>query len=99
MFWDHYPIKVGKAAAKKAWDKAIKIEKPDVIIQGAVRYASDPNRHPSFTAHAATWLNAHRWNDSLLPPRVLSPEERRERDGDADTAGDGSNKGQRGIKL
>jgi hypothetical protein len=80
LFWDQYPIKVGKAAAKKAWDKAIKIEKPDVIIQGAIRYASDPNRHPSFTAHASTWINAHRWNDSPLPPRVLSPEERRERD-------------------
>jgi hypothetical protein len=80
LFWDQYPIKVGKAAAKKAWDKAIKIEKPDVIIQGAVRYAGDPNRHPSFTAHASTWLNAHRWSDSPLPPRVLTPEERRERD-------------------
>jgi DNA-binding transcriptional regulator YhcF (GntR family) len=80
LFWDQYPIKVGKAAAKKAWDKAIKIEAPDVIIQGAVRYAGDPNRHPSFTAHASTWLNAHRWSDSPLPPRVLTPEERRERD-------------------
>jgi hypothetical protein len=80
LFWDQYPIKVGKAAAKKAWDKAIKIEKPYVIIQGAVRYAGDPNRHPSFTAHASTWLNAHRWSDSPLPPRVLTPEERRERD-------------------
>lgn len=80
LFWDQYPIKVGKTAAKKAWDKAIKIEKPDVIIQGAIRYASDPNRHPSFTAHASTWINAHRWNDSPLPPRVLSPEERREKE-------------------
>jgi hypothetical protein len=80
LFWDQYPIKVGKAAAKKAWDKAIKIEAPDVIIQGAVQYAGDPNRHPSFTAHASTWLNAHRWNDSPLPPRVLTSEERRERD-------------------
>ena len=80
LFWDQYPIKIGKAAAKKAWAKAIKAEAPDVIIAGAVRYATDPNRHPSFTAHASTWLNAHRWNDSPLPPRVLSPEERRERD-------------------
>ena len=78
LFWINYPIKVGKQAAKKAWDKAIKVEAPDVIIAGVIRYATDPNRHPSFTAHAATWLNAHRWNDSALPPRVLSVEEKRE---------------------
>jgi DNA-binding transcriptional regulator YhcF (GntR family) len=80
LFWNSYPIKVGKAAALKAWAKAIKVETPDVIIQGALRYADDPNRHPSFTAHASTWLNAHRWNDSALPPRILTPEERRERE-------------------
>jgi hypothetical protein len=80
VFWKAYPIKVGKAAAHKAWVKAIKVETADVIIAGAIRYADDPNRHPSFTAHAATWLNAHRWNDSALPPRVLTPEERREKE-------------------
>ncbi len=30
---------------------------------------------------------------------MMDDEERRERDGDVDTAGSGSNKGQRGIKL
>jgi DNA-binding MarR family transcriptional regulator len=80
LFWKYYPIKVGKAAALKAWLKAIKVETADEILAGAIRYADDPNRHPSFTAHAATWLNAHRWNDSALPPRALTPEERRERD-------------------
>jgi hypothetical protein len=80
LFWDQYPIKVGKAAAKKAWDKAVKVEAPDVIIQGAVRYANDPNRHPSFTAHASTWLNAHRWNDSPLPQRVFSADEKKARE-------------------
>jgi hypothetical protein len=77
MFWNSYPLKVGKAAAKRAWEKAITIEKPDVIIMGAYRYALDPNRHPSFTAHASTWLNAGRWSDAPLPPRMLSPEEKR----------------------
>jgi hypothetical protein len=77
LFWKQYPIKVGKAAAKKAWLKAIKVESPDVIIQGAVRYAQDPNRHPSFTAHASTWLNAERWGDQPLPPRIVTLEEKR----------------------
>ena len=80
LFWKSYPIKVGKAAAQKAWVKAIKVETADVIIAGAIRYAADPNRHPSFTAHASTWLNAQRWNDSPLPPRILTPEERREKE-------------------
>jgi hypothetical protein len=77
LFWKEYPIKVGKAAAKRAWDKAIKIEQPDVIIQGALQYANDPNRHPSFTAHASTWLNAGRWSDAPLPPRILTADEKR----------------------
>ncbi len=80
LFWKAYPIKVGKAAALKAWIKAVKVEAPDVIIAGAQRYADDPNRHPSFTAHASTWLNAHRWNDSPLPPRILTVDEKRERE-------------------
>ena len=80
LFWDQYPIKVGKAAAKKAWEKAIKVEAPDVIIAGAARYAADPNRHPSFTAHASTWLNAHRWSDSPLPPRVFTADEKKARE-------------------
>ena len=77
LFWKEYPLKVGKAAAKKAWERAAKIEQPDVIIRGAVQYANDPNRHPSFTAHAATWLNAGRWADEALPARVLTAEEKR----------------------
>jgi hypothetical protein len=77
MFWNSYPLKVGKAAAKRAWDKAITIEKPEVIIMGAYRYALDPNRHPSFTAHASTWLNAGRWADAPLPPRILTADEKR----------------------
>jgi DNA-binding transcriptional regulator YhcF (GntR family) len=80
LFWKAYPIKVGKAAALKAWIKAVKVDSADVIIAGAIRYADDPNRHPSFTAHAATWLNAHRWNDSPLPPRVLTADEKKARE-------------------
>jgi DNA-binding transcriptional regulator YhcF (GntR family) len=77
-FWKIYPLKVGKAAAKKAWEKATKESEPSKILDGALRYSNDPNRHPSFTAHAATWLNAGRWSDEALPPRVLTVEAIRE---------------------
>jgi len=68
-FWNTYPIKVGKATAMKAWIKAVKRGTSLMIIEGAERYAKDPNREPEFTAHPATWLNGDRWLDSPLPPR------------------------------
>ena len=69
QFWETYPIKVGKGAALKAWTKAIRRETPETIIEGASRYAKDPNREPEFTAYPATWLNADRWLDSPLPSK------------------------------
>lgn len=77
LFWKVYPLKVGKSAAKKAWDKAVASEDPDLVINGALQYAQDPNRHPSYTAHPSTWLNAGRWADDPLPPREISPEEKK----------------------
>lgn len=79
-FWKVYPIKVGKGAAKKAFEKALRVDPFDVILEGAKRYAADPNRSQAFTAHASTWLNAQRWTDEPLPPRVLSPDEKREKE-------------------
>ena len=66
-FWNTYPIKIGKATAIKAWGKAIKKTTPEIIIEGADRYAKDPNREAEFTAHPATWLNGERWLDQPLP--------------------------------
>jgi hypothetical protein len=80
LFWKIYPRKEAKQAAKKAWDKALKVAHFAEIITGARRYANDPNRVDAFTAHAATWLNAHRWNDSPLPPRVLTADEKKARE-------------------
>jgi hypothetical protein len=77
LFWKIYPLKVGKAAAKKAWDKAVTKADQDEIINGALQYAQDPNRHPSYTAHPSTWLNAGRWSDDPLPQRELTVEEKR----------------------
>jgi DNA-binding transcriptional regulator YhcF (GntR family) len=77
LFWKSYPLKVGKGAARKAWDKAIEEVDPDSIIVGALQYARDPNRHPSYTAHPSTWLNAGRWADDPLPAREISAEEKK----------------------
>ena len=69
IFWDTYPIKVGKATAMRSWIKALKRGTAEVIIEGAERYANDPNRDPAFTAHPSTWLNGDRWLDSPLPQK------------------------------
>jgi hypothetical protein len=76
-FWNAYPRKVGKQAALKAFEKALRNAKVQEIIAGARRYADDPNRVDAFTAHPTTWLNAGRWNDPPLPERILTGDEKR----------------------
>jgi len=70
----------GGQSRPKSWLKAIQTTEPQIIIEGATRYLSDPNRVPTYTAHPATWINAHRWLDDALPVRNLSPEEKREKE-------------------
>ena len=69
LFWAIYPRKEAKGAARTAFIKACKKVSVEIIIEGAKRFASDPNRQPEFTAHASTWLNQERWADSPLPQR------------------------------
>ena len=78
LFWSFYPRKVGKAAAKKAYAKALKAVGSKVIFDGVERLAADPNL-PSkdFIPHPATWLNEGRWEDEPYPERTLTAEERR----------------------
>ena len=76
-FWRAYPRKVGKQAALKAYIRAIR-QAPEVeVIAGAIRYADDPNRVDTFTAHPTTWLNAGRWADGPLPERIKTADEKR----------------------
>ena len=89
-FWDVYPRKVGKQAARKAWAKAVKtVGDPQVIIGAAARYAVDPNREPQFTAHPTTWLNRGGWDDEPLP----------ERSGSKSSAEQAADALQRGIQV
>lgn len=68
-FWEVYPRKAGKRAARFAFLRAARRALPDVCIDGAKRYAADPNRDPAFTCLPATWLNQDRWEDDPLPQR------------------------------
>ena len=68
-FWAEYPLKRDKGKALKAWKRARTITDADTILNGAKRYAQDPNRDPAYTKYAEGWLNGHGWNDEPLPPR------------------------------
>ena len=69
-FWNHYPKKVDKGAALRAFRKAAKTKDVALIINGAERYAEDPNLpEKQFIKNPATWLNAEAWNNGPLPAR------------------------------
>lgn len=68
-FWEIYPRRSNRPAAIKAFVKASKVAELQTILDGARRYADDPNRVAQYTAHAATWLNGERWEDDPLPGR------------------------------
>jgi len=78
-FWSVFPRKQGKGKAKEAFMKAVgNSVYADDILEGARRYASDPNLpDPKFVPMPATWLNQERWDDGPLPlNRKLTNSER-----------------------
>jgi uncharacterized protein YdaU (DUF1376 family) len=65
MFWKSYPKKTAKESAKKAW---IKIKPNDELIAKITKAVKDQKlseREQQFIPHAATWLNAKRWEDEI----------------------------------
>lgn len=68
-FWDTYPRRRDKRKAERAFLAAIKRTDADTIVDGARRYADDPNRVDQFTKYPEGWLNGDGWLDEPLPPR------------------------------
>ncbi len=86
-FWKAYPRKKAKAAAEKAWTKAIDdgID-PHAIIEGARLYAMEKKlTEPQFVRYPATWLNGGGWDDEPdpdhTPPPPATPSPRAPRSG------------------
>lgn len=70
QFWEHYPNKVDKARARKAFGK-LSQAKGKLAIDGAAAFANDPNLpEKRFIPYPATWLNGERWEDGPLPVRT-----------------------------
>jgi hypothetical protein len=78
-FWKVYPRREKKAKALDAFRKWAQEVDPQRIIDGAARYASDPNRVKQFTRIPESWLNGNCWDDDPLPVREMTPEEKAEK--------------------
>lgn len=68
-WWQSYPRKTAKPAARRAWPRALERADGDagVLLAAARRWReaharAKPDRR-KFTPHPATWLNGDRWND------------------------------------
>ncbi|MGV9668058.1 hypothetical protein [Nocardia niigatensis] len=69
-FWAAYPRRVGKGQARTAYAKAIAKAGQQAVLDGALRFATDPNLpEGQYVPHPATWLNGERWTDDPLPAK------------------------------
>lgn len=83
-FWDIYPRKIAKGAARKAWATAISKTDSETILIGADRFnKSMLGKDQNFLPYPSTWLNAEQWADEATKPKdrfpwmsIKDPEER-----------------------
>lgn len=65
-FWSAYPKKIGKQAARKAFDKAIKATDISTILKAIELQRQSPQwskDNGQYIPNPATWLNQGRWDD------------------------------------
>jgi hypothetical protein len=66
-FWKAYPLKIAKFAARTAFDRALRKDSEEHIIDGEKRYVQwlkGPGWRPR-PKHPTTWLNQGCWMDEL----------------------------------
>ncbi|MGU3665764.1 helix-turn-helix domain-containing protein [Methylobacterium sp. A49B] len=76
VWWEAYPRRDGKIAARKAFDRALKKRAATVeeLIAGARRYAAArAGQDPKFTKVPTTWLNGGHWADEPAMPSGYQP--------------------------
>ncbi|AZO54896.1 hypothetical protein EJ077_16665 [Mesorhizobium sp. M8A.F.Ca.ET.057.01.1.1] len=61
-WWQLYPEKVGKGAARKAFERAQRKATVDTLTAGLERYIADKPADRAW-CHPSTWLNQERWTD------------------------------------
>jgi hypothetical protein len=78
-WWNEWPYKVDKGAARKAYAKALKITDASCLLSGLLAQVEtlreamkpDPVNKKVYCPYPATWLNGERWNDEVTPRIVL----------------------------
>jgi len=72
-FWEEYPNKTGKKPVREIWQKKIKPDIAEIIIEDVKkRKASDRRWIDGFIPNPSTYLNQERWNDEISPPKKSS---------------------------
>lgn len=66
-FWNAYPKKADKGAARRAFKAALKKTDIDTLIAAAKRYAAVAD--PAYTKNPASWLNAEAWDNDIPTPK------------------------------
>lgn len=70
-FWEGYPKKIGKGAARAAYARALRKVEENVLLSACCDYAaSRRGKDKQYTLNPATWLNQERWDDEQAPSRV-----------------------------
>lgn len=66
-FWEAYPRKVGKGAARKIWAK---LKPPEELVEKMIAAVAEQRKTPQwqkdggqYIPHPATWLSQDRWDD------------------------------------
>src|SRR5262245_36816907 len=63
QFWRIYPLKIGKLAAERAYDRARKGGvSAEELVEGVERYIASKPGFQNY-CHPSTWLNGMRWLD------------------------------------
>ena len=71
-FWEVFPNRVGKSAAKRAFDTARRKVDFETLMAGLERYARKTDDRP--WCNPATWLNQGRWEDEPAAPGAAKPQ-------------------------
>ena len=72
-FWSAYPVKKGKLAARKAWDKLTLSDDVVKLIAENMKARMDAGEweDKQYIPHPATFLNGRRWEDEVTPAKKL----------------------------
>jgi hypothetical protein len=73
-FWQAYPRKVAKAAARREFEKAIRKTTLECILSGVEAYRRNKPDYQDW-CHPRTWLHQERWDDEWESEKEMTPDQ------------------------